>query len=165
MVIGLPAFVHLYTWNKTFIFLGIVRYLRVQWPVSQWYLVSSFYKVIPFYEKMAFLSNPKIASITIRWVAQQQVSDSYIFVYIVSTKRSESAMFRIISTICWTITNERINKSLKNQLTFMKHSSKRLDVKNTFLNLNVNVLKNKSFTDLKINVLQLYLRFYLKIYL
>lgn len=94
-------------------------------------VVSSFYKFRPFYEKMAFLSNPKIASIAIRWVALQ-VSDSYIFVYIVSTKRSESVMFRIISTICWTITNERINKSLKNQLTFMKRSSKILDIKIPF---------------------------------
>lgn len=42
-------------------------------------VVSSFYKYRPFYEKMAFLSTPKIASIEIRWVALQ-VSDSYIFV-------------------------------------------------------------------------------------
>lgn len=76
-------------------------------------VVSSFYKYRPVYEKMAFLSNPKITSISIRWVALQ-VSDCYIFVYIVSTKGSESAMFRIISTICWTISNERINKSLEN---------------------------------------------------
>lgn len=94
-------------------------------------VVSSFYEYRPFYEKMAFLSNPKIATNAIRWVTLQ-VSDSYIFVYILSTKRSESAMFRIISTICWTITNERINKSLKNQLTFTKHSSKLLDVKLPF---------------------------------